>query len=420
MALTVHRNDEGAPPSAPGPARAPLWHRAVAGTLKAVLPLVFVAAAVWGWQRIGATAPPPEQAARTPEPRLVDVVAARPALSGPRVVAHGRVVPARALSLAPDAAGRVVEVHPALERHGRLDAGSVAFSLDTRSLELDLAEAEARVAQIEARIMTERGQAERARRDFERLPLDDITEEQAALILREPQRAELEAERAAARAAVGRARLALDEAVVRAPFDAVVLSAAVAPGTRLAAGEEAARLAATDRFRVALPVALPALAWIEEGRAVRLAKPGVWPGDTARVGRIERGGAELAGGGSLAEVIVSLDRPLDAEPPVRLGAFLRATIEAPAVEGAVALDRGHLRDGDRVWVMDEADRLDIREVDVLWRGPERVLVEAGLAPGERIVTTILDTRVEGMALRARGAATAAGTDESARADGEAG
>ena len=80
-------------------------------------------------------------------------------------------------------------------------------------------------------------------------------------------------------------------------------------------------------------------------------------------------------------------------------AFLRGEIEGRAIDGAVALPRAYLRDGDRVWVMNDENRLEIRAVEVAWRGPEDVLVSDGLAAGDRVVKTHLTTVAEGMALR---------------------
>ncbi|MEO1471690.1 MAG: HlyD family efflux transporter periplasmic adaptor subunit, partial [Pseudomonadota bacterium] len=266
-----------------------------------------------------------------------------------------------------------------------------------------LAEAEARIAQVEARIALERGQATRAQRDFDRLPLD-VTEAQRALILREPQMAELEGERDAALAARARAEKALAETVLVVPFDAMVISEDVEPGARVAAGDEVARLVATRRFEAELNVPLTALPWIEAGDSVRLVKPGAWPAGVAREGRVTRIGAALSGGGALAEVVVEIEDPLaldpaTAGPAVLLGSFLEARIDRAALPDTVALDRRWLRDGDVVWVMDGEDRLAIRPVEVLWRGEETALIAAGLAPGERVVTTTLGTRAEGMALR---------------------
>jgi hypothetical protein len=68
-------------------------------------------------------------------------------------------------------------------------------------------------------------------------------------------------------------------------------------------------------------------------------------------------------------------------------------------EDAIKLDAAWLRGGDQVWVMNADNRLEQRSVQIGYRGDGYVLVTAGLAPGERVVTTPIDAAAEGMPLR---------------------
>ena len=61
--------------------------------------------------------------------------------------------------------------------------------------------------------------------------------------------------------------------------------------------------------------------------------------------------------------------------------------------------RSLVRDGDTVWIMNEQDRLEIRPIEILFRGPDDVLVPQGLREDERLVVTDLSAAVEGMRLR---------------------
>ncbi len=83
----------------------------------------------------------------------------------------------------------------------------------------------------------------------------------------------------------------------------------------------------------------------------------------------------------------------------------------------MVLDRAYLREHDKVWVMTEEDRLEIRQVEIAWRGASEVLISGGLAPGERVITTSLAVVAPGMKLRLGEAATSA---ETASAGGSGG
>jgi hypothetical protein len=117
---------------------------------------------------------------------------------------------------------------------------------------------------------------------------------------------------------------------------------------------------------------------------------------------------ELTGEGRMAELIVEVADPLARAPEnaglpsVLIGAYLRGRIEGAPIPGAVTVERAWLRDGDTVWVMTEDRTLDIRALDIAWRGPETVLATGGIAPGERVVTTRIAVVAEGMNLRTRG------------------
>ncbi len=385
---------------------APLWQRALLGLAQLVVAMGIVAGGLWLARDIYATGPTAERAAPGRAARLVAVAPARLAERGPSIAAWGSVEPVRRLVLRPEIGGRIDWHSRALVPGGRIAAGDPLLRLDDRDLRLEIAEANAEIARLDAQIRLERGQRQRAERDLARSPVrSGVTDEQRGLILREPQMAELEAQRAAAVARRDAARLRVEKMVLAAPFDALVETEQVAQGAVVMAGAELAGLVATEAYRVRLAVPPSALAWLEtDGRdAVRLTQPGVWPEGAARAGRLAGIDADLTEAGRMAEVIVEIDDPLaavaDTGPRLLLGAFIRAEIATPPLPGAVAIDRAWLRDGDTVWVMGADDTLEIRRPEIAWRGTAEVIVAAGLAPGERIVTTDLAIVSEGMALR---------------------
>ena len=396
-------------------ARAPRSRRALALTLKVVLPLVILAVAAAVVWRLYQSAPVAERTPQPRVPRLVETLTATPASQGPLVEAWGEVMAARTLVVRPEIAGTVVRVNDSLTEGGFVSEGEELIRLDDREPRLALAEAEAAIAQVRARIAIEKGQQARAQRDLEGLP-GTLTEQQRSLVLREPQMQQLEAELAAAEAARERAEVNLARTVIRAPFDALVIEEEVATGTMLSAGAAAATLVPAGRFHVAIAVPASALDWIDPraGQTVRLTQPGVWPEGSFRAGTIERVSARLTESGRMAELIVAVEDPLArrpenaGKPQLLLGSFVRAVAEGRPVEGAVRLDRAYLRDDDRVWVVGNGNRLEIREVEVAWRGADEVLISEGLQAGEHVVTTHLAVVAPGMEVRLAGEAAETG------------
>ncbi|MBY8975128.1 efflux RND transporter periplasmic adaptor subunit [Rhodobacteraceae bacterium NNCM2] len=383
-----------------------MWHRVLAGLLKALVPLVILAVAVPYAYQLYTTGPVAERKARERVPRLVEVTEVHPGLSGPVIEAWGEVVPARTLILRPEVGGQVIDLNPALTAGGEIDAGEMLFRIDDRALKLAIAEAEADIAEIKARILIEEGQGIRARRDAERSGLQ-LTESQRILVMREPQMAQLQAELAAAEATRDQAILDLSKAEVSVPVDMLVMSEELARGGSITAGDDVAELVALDAFHVSVAVPAGALEWIDlnDRGIVRLNQPDVWPDGVYREGRIVRRGATLSQTGRMVEVIVEVADPMSHrevnadEPRLLLGSYLRVEFEGRPVANAVDLDRNFLRENGKVWVMTPDNTLDVRDVEIAWRGADRVLISSGLEPGERVVTTNLAISAPGMKLR---------------------
>ncbi|MGR3716631.1 MAG: efflux RND transporter periplasmic adaptor subunit [Thermohalobaculum sp.] len=372
----------------------------------ALIPLAILAVAAVISLTLYLTAPVADREARPRVPRLVEVVEVVPATQGPQIEAWGEVVAARTLVVSPEVRGTIVALNDRLTPGGLVLAGEELIRLDDREQRLAVVQAEAEIRQIGARIAIENGQQARAKRDLERLP-GKLTEDQRQLVLRAPQMVQLQAELAAAEAERERALVALSYMVIRAPFDALVIEEQVAEGTMLSAGSAPATLIAADRFHVVVAVPVSALDWInpKSGQILRLTQPGIWPEGSFREGTVERLTAGLSATGRMAELVVAVDDPLARKPENRgkprllLGSFLRAIGEGRTVENAVALDRAYLRDHDTVWVMTPENRLEVRPVTIAWRGAEQVLISAGLAAGDRVITTPLAIVAPGMEVR---------------------
>ncbi len=106
----------------------------------------------------------------------------------------------------------------------------------------------------------------------------------------------------------------------------------------------------------------------------------------------------------MARLLVSVPSPLESPegrtlPPLLLGSYVRAEIIGRAARDVFAVPREYIRNGNQVWLMDEQNRLRIRTVQTVFRGPETVYIRSGLKDGQRIVTTDLSSPVEGMLLR---------------------
>jgi multidrug efflux pump subunit AcrA (membrane-fusion protein) len=85
--------------------------------------------------------------------------------------------------------------------------------------------------------------------------------------------------------------------------------------------------------------------------------------------------------------------------PLAPGLFVRAEILGRQVDEVFALPSSAYRPGVGLLVVDDDDRLRIRDVEVLRRDARRVFVTKGIAAGERVVVSAVESPIDGMEMR---------------------
>ena len=382
--------------------------RLVLALVQGVLPLAVLAGAAVGVYALMASEPSTDRAPERQEPtRLVETVTVERGDRTAVIQAWGEVIPADEVQIAPRVGGEIVATADALEAGGRVDKGDVLARVDDSDYKVAMRRAKTELAKAKAALRIEQGNQKVAETEADLLN-QELSEQERDLVLRQPQLQQASADVDAAQAGVEDAQLDLKRTEIRAPFDAVVQSVSIDVGSQVSAGTTIAQLIATSRYFVELAVPAARLRWIDtrqdgpgSGSAVELANPSVWGKGRTRTGEVVRVRPDLSDQGRMARVLVEVTDPLDREPPMLVGSYLRGRIEGGRLDQVVSLDRSYLREDDSVWVMTGQDRLEIRAVEIAYRGPEEVYVSAGLSAGDRVVTSEIATPTSGMKLRTR-------------------
>lgn len=416
------------------------------GILRLVVPLAILAAAVFGARALLATRETPDRAVeRAPQAAAVETMAVSLERRRSLVVAYGTVQPRRRITLRPEVGGRIVDLHPDLIAGGRLAAGETMLRIDPREYEYRVQEQEAAVVRAEFELTVEEGRGAVARREWELL--EDSVERSALgerLARREPHLEEKQASVAAARSRLAQARLDLERTEVVVPFNALVLEESVEAGQLVNAQTPVATLIGTDAFhvRVSIPVDRLGLVSLPSpngsgGSPVAVLHDSGTPGVVPLEGRVVRLLGDVDPAGRMARVLVEVEDPLlSGAPPVTdpdaarpapllVGEFVRVEIQGPARAGLAAIPRRALREGGRVWIMNEDGALEIRPVTVAWGTDEEVVIAAdSLRDGDRVVITPLSAPIAGMPLTdvgdRRTAETGSPPPDSGDGDGDGG
>ncbi len=368
---------------------------------KILLPGLIILAATFGAVALMATSP--ELDPDIPEPiaptvRVLDVL---PESIQLRVHSQGTVAPNQVTALFPEVAGRVVWISPALVNGGYFEEGTVLLKLDDQDYRSALQRAQAALARAEAEHDHARYEHQRMRSLEQRKLASRSQMENTLKDLRVKQAVLKDA-----RANFDQAQRDLERTEVRAPFNGLVQSESVDVGQLVGRNMSVATLYASDQVEIRLPIADRQLAFLnvplgQRGILPENAQPRVtlsaqFAGRTLQwSGRIVRTEAQIDTASRMVNVVARVNSSDHAEPPA-VGLFVDADIEGLTVDDLVVLPRTALRNGNRVLVVDEEQRLRFREVEPLRLYQDDVLIVGGLEQGERVCVSPMQTPIEGM------------------------
>lgn len=379
----------------------------LAGVLKWILPIAILAVAGAIVAGLMASRPTVETAPREIAPPPVRVLTAAPTSLELRVRSQGTVVPVTEADLVSEVAGTIVEAAGSFEVGGFFEAGDVLLQLDRRDHELAVASARAQVAQARVALTREQAEAEVAREEWEELGEPG---EPGPLVLRQPQLDEAKARAEAALADLRRAALDLSRTAIRAPFAGRLRAKRVDRGEFVNRGAPLATIYSVDAAEVTLPVPDSELAFLDLPLGAELRGDGPRAILQAQFAggrhewdaRIVRVGGEIDPATRMVNLIARVDRPyraVESRPPLSVGLFVDAEVIGRTVDSVYEVPRGALVGADRLWLVEDG-RLALRQVGVLRSDPDVAIVSEGLAAGDLIGLTILETAVEGMAVTA--------------------
>jgi RND family efflux transporter MFP subunit len=389
----------------------PLLRMLASGGIRILIAAIILGGAGAAYQYQMKTSPragrqkPPTQA------RLVQVMSIQRDNRVTTVTQMGPVIPAQQVTLRPQVTGQIVEISPDVVPGAFVEAGQRLFVIDPRDYEIAVHQRQSEVVRALRDLKIEQGNQAVAQREYELLG-EEIPEEDQELVLRGPQLASAEAAYESAKAALERAELDLARCTITAPFNAIVQEKSVDLGTTVSASSNLVTLIGTDEAWVRVKIPLHEIKWItipqsngDLGSEVTIRNPMAWAPGQCRTGRVLRLMGELEPQGLLTQVLVGVKDPFSREPENRgqpqvlMGSLVSAQIQGQTLESVFPIERPYLRDNDTVWIMDSADELEIRPVQIAFRGPTHVYVTDGLAENERLVTTDIAAPVAGMPLR---------------------
>ena len=330
--------------------------------------------------------------------------------------AAGLVIPAQRVELQSEVEGRIIEQNPELVPGGIIVKDELVVQIDPLDYRLQVSEREAELATARYEVRVEEGRQIIARQEWQLLEKELLGDHVSKhLALREPHLENVHARLGAAESRLAAARLAEKRTRIRAPFTGLVLEEFVERGQFVGRQTAIATLVSTDQFWVQVSVPLFLLERLrfpgktgEEGSpALIVLTQGYGGKSSIREGSLFKLLPDLDPKSRKARLLVTIQDPFNLQQQetdkqqekILLGSYVKVRIDAGVLDNVYVIPRTALREGDRLWLVNGEGRLDIREVTVLWRRVDEVLVDTQLAPDERIITSRLQSPIPGMAIR---------------------
>ena len=320
----------------------------------AVLVAVIV---VIGWQLNSTPVGLPPTDAQTTVAPNVAVVSVTTDSYRAQLNGYGEALPRYELELVSRVSGRVVALDDRFASGRVVDQATPLVTLEDHDYREAVASAEATLASARVTLLEEQREGEQARLDWQRSGMDGTPD--SALVLREPQLASAQADVSQAQLALASAQHDLADTEVIAPFNALVVSRDISPGSYLQAGTVIGTLYSTDRIEIA--IALSASDWehlplpdaSDSSPPVTLTsveKGHQWVGHVLRI-------EQHLDDDRQRSMIVAVDRPLNLRPALLPGTFLEASIEGNSVDGLWRLPSAALSQSGDIWYVQDDNTL---------------------------------------------------------------
>ena len=342
--------------------------------------------------------PPPKKEVVDLDP-LVEVLVLESMTANFEVTSQGTVKPRTETVLSAEVAGTITSISPKFIPGGVFKANEVLLRIDPTNYEVALDQAEALVKQRQiefdgAQKLREQGYRAEA----------ELASAAAAL--------------ASAQAELVRARRNLQRTYISVPYEGIVRSKEADLGHFVNTGTRVGVVFATDYAEVRLPLTDLDLAFVDLPNAAAVAEAGgsaQGPAVTltaTRKGRPQSWDARIVRTEGVVDessrvtyAVARIDDPYalrSGGTPLPMGTFVSATIAGSEAENIIRVPRSVVRGSDQLVFVDEDNKLRIRTVNIIRGDANFVYVGDGAEVGDRVVSTSLETPINGMSVRVRG------------------
>jgi RND family efflux transporter MFP subunit len=326
---------------------------------------------------------------------LVEVLVLEDMTAKFEVHSQGTVMPRTETILSSEVSGTITNISPKFVAGGVFQANEVLMRVDPTNYEVALLQADALVAQ----------------RQIEH---DGAKKLQTQGYRAESEYASAVAALATAKAERVRANRNLERTFIRVPYDGIVRAKETDLGEFVNTGTRLGVVFATDYAEIRLPLTDLDLAFIELPDATDNKSSGGATGPQVTLGAVQKGkqaewSAQIVRTEGVVDdksrVTYAVARIADPyqmhgdDNPLPVGTFVTATIQGSEANNVIRVPRRIVRGSDEVMIVDADNKLRFKTVNILRSDANYIYVNGGVKPGDLVITTVLESPVNGIAVR---------------------
>jgi RND family efflux transporter MFP subunit len=316
------------------------------------------------------------------------------------VYSRGKVSAAHIRHITSEVPGLVEYKNPKLIRGAFVEQGELLIKLDQQPFILDIAEKQSTLDKAKLQLSETQAKARIAQKSAGKK-----SSEYARHI---PQLTFAKSQVEAAKAALTYAKTQLEKTEIIAAISGKVIEDNINQGEYLQSTSAIGKLYGTDIVEVRLPLndhqidilGLKEIDLLDSNNDKKVTvkvnsyhdSETVWHGHISRI-EGERDNNQLL------YVIAQIDNShIDNQDnsPLLPGSFIEASIHGKTLKGLRILPRALIQADKQVWVINDDNRLERKEVNILYRGKELVYIQSGVNRHEKVVNTSFHQLISGL------------------------
>ncbi|MDD8060174.1 efflux RND transporter periplasmic adaptor subunit [Shewanella metallivivens] len=273
------------------------------------------------------------------------------------VIGFGEAKPRFELTLSAEVSGKVIELNRQFESGQVIKKGTVLGQINDTSYQQALTQAQTDVAQAELDLLEEQREGEQAKAEWLRSGLSG--EPASPLVLRTPQLAQAKAALDNAKQALKKAQQDLAYTQITAPFDALIISRNIQPGSYVQTGTELGILYSVAEVEINVPLSemqwknLPAFDNAELAKTPWNVTLQSTDGQYQWQGYIERVEQHLTETSRQRSLVVVVDDPLAQQTDLYPGTFVKTKIQGRSLTNLWQLPSSAISQQGDIWFVDE-------------------------------------------------------------------